>query len=146
MKEVKRAWKLPCSDTNNEPEQKMVISKNGEDYIAISSVYDYVYRPPHHRDMCLYDWILRYRKVKCKKSQPKDEVWADVDLNTPDEIDALDSDHADIDDIDVLEQEYIDIMDAPTLVERDSPPAQERILPDDISEDDELDLLKWVER
>ena len=55
----------------------VLIYKTGDNYKATSPLYDYVYRPRELEDICLYNYISLYEKVKvgkCKATAVSDEV------------------------------------------------------------------------
>ena len=58
----------------------MLIKKQSK-YIGYSPIYDYIYRPTEFNNICLYDWIRRYKKVKVYKNKKS--------TNNIDELDAF---------------------------------------------------------
>ena len=47
----------------------VLIYKAGNNYKATSPLYDYVYRPREFEDICLYDYISLYEKVRASRSK-----------------------------------------------------------------------------
>ena len=100
MAEAMSPWRKEDSETEyntvteEEDAGKLVIQRQRGAYIAISSVFDYIYRPRKYEDMCLYDWIRLSRK-KCmnsKNTDGEDEPGADSD-----ELDVINAKEKDTD-------------------------------------------------
>ena len=80
VKEVLNAWDEVAS--NNVPElndeqDKVVINKSRGQFIGVSRVGDYIYRPSIYEKKSLYDWVRlvkKSRKRKVKKSQVGDAI------------------------------------------------------------------------
>jgi hypothetical protein len=49
-------------ENGNDTLEKVMIRKRGKGVVAISSVYDYIYRPSELDHICLYDWIHLSKK------------------------------------------------------------------------------------
>ena len=68
VNETRKSWKDHMENAlkkeNDTSTGKSTVSKNQGKFITLSIVEDYIYRPPKYEDMCLYDWIRRYKKVK----------------------------------------------------------------------------------
>ena len=62
VREVKSAWPTENKNVVVDKEvdkltEKVVIDKRDDEYVALSAVDDYIYRPSKYDDVCLYDWI-----------------------------------------------------------------------------------------
>ena len=82
VKEVLSIWEE--GDANNKiPDldgvlDKVVINKNRGQFVGLSKVSDYVYRPSMHEHVSLYDWIRLYEKTR-KRRMIKKKVGDVVD-------------------------------------------------------------------
>jgi len=73
--------------------EKVLLNKNKEKFVALSKVYDYIYRPSVFGSMTLYDWIRCANKKRASK-QDKENLTDDViaeedDGNNSDSSDEL---------------------------------------------------------
>jgi len=92
IKKVLSAWDQSgvsenMGDLNNDPE-KVVIDKSEGQFIGLSKVSDYVYRPTAYEDISLYDWIRFYKKTR-KRRMVKKKVGDAVDDPEFEESDEL---------------------------------------------------------
>ena len=55
------------STENIENEDNILLLKSKSEYISYNPILDYIYRPSEYADICLYDWIRRFDKVKVHK-------------------------------------------------------------------------------
>ena len=82
MKEVLSAWnKNPATENIPDLEgvtDKVVINKNQGEFVGLSKVSDYVYRPSMYENKSLYDWIRLYRK-STKRQMRKKKVGDAID-------------------------------------------------------------------
>ena len=65
----------------------VLIYKVGNDYKSISPLYDYIYRPKELKEICLYDYISMFEKVRagrCKAPVISDEASNASDLESED--------------------------------------------------------------
>jgi len=66
--EVLKAWKEECDVQSD----KVILLKNGDgEYIGLSTVDDYIYRPYELSDKSLYEWIQIYSRSKRTKEEQK---------------------------------------------------------------------------
>ena len=66
--EAEIAWNTSLTDKNK---TKVVLQKSKDQYIGLSHVYDYVYRPYVYNDIDLFNWIRLSRKSKRTSEQQK---------------------------------------------------------------------------
>ena len=66
-------------DSEKKEVQKITLIKRKGKIIGISPVYDYIYRSPDLEDLCLYDWIQRFHRIKAKKSKVENHITKDTD-------------------------------------------------------------------
>jgi hypothetical protein len=73
-------------NVDDKPE-KVLLQKNMNRYVGISSVYDYIYRPLIYNDITLYEWIQMAQRVKipAKKKNKKKTAMSDSE----DELDII---------------------------------------------------------
>ena len=72
MREVQSVWRS-SDDTSAEGEDIVIISKKDDDYVAVSSVDNYIYRPEKYAHISLYDWNCLAIKNKMNKIK---DVWS----------------------------------------------------------------------
>src|ERR1700723_4002969 len=66
--EVLKAWKQD-SDVQSD---KVILLKNVDgEFIGLSTVDDYMYRPYELSEKSLYEWIQIYSRLKCTKAEQK---------------------------------------------------------------------------
>lgn len=61
--------------------EKVVVHKQSGEYVGLSSVHDYMYRPKIHEDKTLYEWIQMASRVKVSKIQKHDTDIDDDELD-----------------------------------------------------------------
>lgn len=91
VNEVQKCWTI--SDENSpSTKDKVILLRKRNGVVALSQVYDYIYRPPHLEKMCLYDWVQLCERVKVstKKDVCDSESFNDADSDI--ESNASDSD------------------------------------------------------
>lgn len=73
LQEVLKAW--PQHDIGDHPilPEKVVLAKNQKQYIGLSPIYDYIFRPAFYESVSLYDWIARAEKVVVKRKTDQEE-------------------------------------------------------------------------
>jgi hypothetical protein len=87
VREAMKSWRSPDDMDIDDIPEKVVLQKSKNQYVGISTVYDYIYRPKIHSDKTLYEWIQMAKRVKKPtKSQKHDDV-----SNGEDELDLIDS-------------------------------------------------------
>jgi hypothetical protein len=66
VKVVRSAWETEDNNIDKETD-KVVIGKKDGEYVAISSVDDYIHRPDKYESMSLYNWIRLATKYKLRR-------------------------------------------------------------------------------
>jgi hypothetical protein len=66
--EAEIAWNTSLKHENN---ANVVIQRSKEQYIGLSNVYDYIYRPSFYKNMDLFNWIRLSKKSKRTSKQQK---------------------------------------------------------------------------
>ena len=84
-------------DEDEQEVQKVTLIKKKGKIVGLSPVYDYIYRSPDLEDVCLYDWVQRFQRIKVKKSKSENcptaesneliDVSCDVSFESVTEID-----------------------------------------------------------
>jgi len=64
VNEVLDAWRLQNNLIEDNNDEKVMLYKQGDKYIAYSSVHDYIYRPKIHNDVTLYEWMQMAKRIK----------------------------------------------------------------------------------
>src|ERR1700683_3714516 len=68
VQEVRPVWS--SSDESPEsPTDLVVIGKKGNEYVPVSAVDHYIYRPEKYADVSLYDWMCLAVKYKVNKKR-----------------------------------------------------------------------------
>jgi hypothetical protein len=75
VREVQTAWgQQPLSTSVEsmevEQEDKVIVQKRGNRYVAMSKLMDYTMRPPAFEDISLFDWIRPSHKLKGTPKNP----------------------------------------------------------------------------
>jgi hypothetical protein len=58
-------------DLEKKEVQMVTLIKRKGKIIGLSPVYDYIYRSPELEELCLYDWIQQFHRIKAKKDKAK---------------------------------------------------------------------------
>jgi hypothetical protein len=66
--EVLKAWK---QDSNAQSDKVVLLKITDGEFIGLSTVDDYIYRPYELSDKSLYEWIQIYTRLKCTKAEQK---------------------------------------------------------------------------
>jgi hypothetical protein len=99
VREVKSAW-IPADQNVTEdnellPPENVIINKEGEGYIGISLIDDYIYRPLIYEEISLYNWIRLAKKSKRPKSKAHMVKHASEQVNE-DDIDNIEREHTEM--------------------------------------------------
>src|SRR6266536_3045228 len=86
VREVQNAWKSPEDMEVDEeaPEKVLLLKKKGQ-YIGVSYVHDYVYRPETYSNINLYEWVQMATRVK----RPSKVQKADIAESSEDELNLI---------------------------------------------------------
>ena len=86
-------------DENEQEVQKITLIKKKGKIVGLSPIYDYIYQSPDLDDVCLYDWVQRFHRIKVKKSRSENcptaetnelvDVDCDVSFESVTEIDDI---------------------------------------------------------
>jgi len=82
VREVSEAWSSEDMDVDDDAPEKVLLQRSKDQYVGISAVHDYVYRPEIHSSRTLYEWVQMAKRVKRSSRSHK----ADITESSEDEL------------------------------------------------------------
>ncbi|KAL0565956.1 hypothetical protein V5O48_016062 [Marasmius crinis-equi] len=84
VREARRHWH---PDENVDAEEKINIIKKKDRVVGLSPVFDYIHRPLHLQNMCLYDFIRTFERKRLKRKRrstdkPQDSCESELDIDS----------------------------------------------------------------
>ncbi|TDL13583.1 hypothetical protein BD410DRAFT_683498, partial [Rickenella mellea] len=73
VREAMKPWETESSESYENTDEKLVLLKSQGQYIGISPVFDYIYRPKIYEHVTLYDWFRLSRKKSISQKKKKEE-------------------------------------------------------------------------
>jgi len=84
VREAMKAWKTTDDKECDEQPEKLVLHRNENQYIGVSHVYDFIYRPEAHTNKTLYEWLQMATRVANKAASKAEQDSDELDLIEPD--------------------------------------------------------------